>query len=770
MARPEQLQPGQLNPEAKPVDVYVKPIERQIAQPAQPSGVPNVRPLQTVQTSGTTYVQGANSFKRLAEDLNEFIPGFTKTAQSAGLAFASWQMDVGEAQAMEAHQRALAMLDEQTEVGEAQYAARSRAIAAQDEKAGFLHNFLNPYKEMGRQRHNSKLAGFELELGMRPYVQSRGNEIDYLAPDQGMAALQGIRADYINQVKAKYGIDSGSAGFTKYFLPSVTKAGESLANAVAEDRVKYLDEVAPKQVAAQLQLFIDAANKDGKVDYNGQTYTRTGNAQDFNTALRLRAAQIMQQGALTSGLKGGVSKRIQEVYQILQSDANFYGDPSRRWVLDSIPSGEVQRGSDGKPIIDPVSGQPRTYTLGQLYAKEGIDSRLRYGKAGAEERKRELTEGLGSFRDVLAVQLQGIPPGPQQSAVAAQVVQQYYNSDQNKQYARLSLPELQKIASEVVGTNNEFLFLGDNNNASADFFDWVGQNTGAGFNVAEARSRRNAAAAQIINPEQRTQFIKQADAAIREETQKKEAIAKFRVTRDQAVKAQIATDVASQYPIQHQANKQDVAAGKARATSAYTKVADAAIQVWRQQNGRDPVDAEITQIVEDALAAHRKKNPDLDKQLYPGGKNGGGPSLRPKPKPSPDPNKPAPTLYQINQLDDLPNRKVVLRRFRDLPIMQLPSLVNLLNMADAKKPLPKEFERAWRDAGAASPWEFIETQLKMYPNWDNDFSPDKMKRIKQQLRASAAQVDAFIASRAVSETSPYLASLADWSMRVAMGA
>ena len=146
----------------------------------------------------------------------------------------------------------------------------------------------------------------------------------------------------------------------------------------------------------------------------------------------------------------------------------------------------------------------------------------------------------------------------------------------------------------------------------------------------------------------------------------------------------------------------------------------------------------------------------------------GGASLRPKPKPAD--GKPAPTLYETSQLDDIPNRAVVLRQYRTLPVMQLPSILKLLDLAESGKKLPAGFERAWRDAGAQSAWDFINTQLRMYPNYSNDRSPQQMEKIRRQLQASAATVNAFVASRAVSETMPYLAGLSDWSMRVGVGA
>ena len=235
----------------------------------------------------------------------------------------------------------------------------------------------------------------------------------------------------------------------------------------------------------------------------------------------------------------------------------------------------------------------------------------------------------------------------------------------------------------------------------------------------------------------------------------------------EVVKEQISADVAGQYGMTHSGNKADVQAGSDRATTRYIEVADSAIQAWRAQNGRDPLDGEVTKIVRDAITDYRKKNPELDKQLYPGGK-AGGPSLRPKAKP---PEKgPAPALYQINQLDDIPNRAVVLRQYRELPVLQLQSILKMMDLADGGKALPVKFERAWRDAGAQSAWDFINTQLRMYPNYSNDRSPQEMEKIRRRLQAAAASVNAYVASRAVSETMPYLAGLGDWSMRVGMGA
>lgn len=772
MARPENLQPGELNAAARPVDVFLRPIEQQLAKPAAPAGMTNPQGVQTVSTGGTTYVQGSNNYALLAEALVPFTKNAVNVAEVAGLAFADWRMDQGEAAAYEAQQRALVKVDESTEVAQLERAAATRKVAAKDPQAGFLMNFLDPYKQIGYERGLVKLAAQEITMGLPGYVQQRGGEINYLGEDQGFGALQKIRADYTRQITQKYGIDSGSPGFQKYFLPAATKAGESVANAIAQDRVKFLDEQVPKQAAAQMQMIIGNANTSGQVEYNGYVYTKKNDPNLFATALKLRLAQVMQQSALTSGLPGGATKRYEEVYKILQSDTNFYGDQAARYLIDGIPTNTPLIGGDGKAVIDPQTGKPKTYTLGQLYSQESLDSRLRYGRAGAAERTRELTEGIDGFRDLLARKLNGVPPGPQQAAIANETIRAYYGSEQNRQISRVGLDELQKIAADVVGNSNKFLYIGSNEAAIPDFYQWLQGAKGGNFNESEARDRQRATANQILDPSQKAQFLLRSNDEISQAAKQQGTTASQRGPRDKAINRQIEVDVAQEYPVVHTGNRQDVDAGKALAYRRYLVVSDAAIQDWKAKYGTDPSDAQVEQIVKGAIYQLRKAENDdnaLDRSLYPGGKSG-GPSRRPQPLPvQPNTKAPTPKVYDINQLDDIPNRQVLLRQYTGVPVLSLPAIVDILDLAEDGKKLPTKFERAWRDAGAQSGYDFIKQQLQFYPNYRDPRSNQQLLKIRQRLSSAASTVNSMVAARVLADQYPALAGIASWHQQLTFG-
>ena len=97
---------GAIAPAAKPVDFYIAPRERNIAQPTQPAMFPALKGVSTVGTAGTTFVQGSNQYKDLARSLAPFSKALVETA-TTGLQYASWQMDVGEQAAMEQTGRGL---------------------------------------------------------------------------------------------------------------------------------------------------------------------------------------------------------------------------------------------------------------------------------------------------------------------------------------------------------------------------------------------------------------------------------------------------------------------------------------------------------------------------------------------------------------------------------------------------------------------------------------------------------------------------------------
>ena len=170
MARPQQLQPGQVNPQSQPVSTFIQPAAKDAIKAARPELLPNTPQLNVVQRGGTTFVQGENSFARLADDLKAFSPQLQGAAETAGLKYVDWRMDVGEQMAMEEVQRGLAQVDEQMEVAGNQRAADNRKVSAVDPQAGWLMRTLDPYQQMGYQRGKVKMAGQQIALGLPNYI------------------------------------------------------------------------------------------------------------------------------------------------------------------------------------------------------------------------------------------------------------------------------------------------------------------------------------------------------------------------------------------------------------------------------------------------------------------------------------------------------------------------------------------------------------------------------------------------------------------------
>ena len=234
-----------------------------MGQPTQPAQFGNPKGLQLQGTGGTTMVQGENPFTALARSLKPFSEQLTAAAENSGLAYAGWQMDLGEQAAMEQVAEAGARLDEETETAELNRAAANRSVAMKDPAAGQIMNLLNPYRQIGWKRGMSKRAGQEILYGMDSYVKSQSDRIDYTAPDQGFAALQEIRAEYTNQVLDKYGIDRSAPGFAKYTAPKIDKASEAVAQTLQQDRVKFFDDQKPRQTAALLTAEWDLIQQKG---------------------------------------------------------------------------------------------------------------------------------------------------------------------------------------------------------------------------------------------------------------------------------------------------------------------------------------------------------------------------------------------------------------------------------------------------------------------------------------------------------------------------
>jgi hypothetical protein len=779
MARDTELPQGQLNTAAKPVDAFISPVNYQVAQPGQPGQMPGVQGVSAVSTGGTTYVQGHNSAADLAEALRPFTKELLTAAGTAGLQYASWQMAKGEAEFMEQYRRAQLKVDESTEVGETNYAQGARAVGAKDPKAGALMWGLNPYREIGAQRARSRLAGQEIEAGMTGYVNSRSREIDYTAPDQGFAALNKIRADYIAQVTNKFGVNENSAGFQKYAAPSIEKASDREAQRISQDRVKFYDEMMPRQLTQLLRNeMLLLHKKSASFELNGKAYTRGVDPEQlYWTAAGIRLNNVARDFLQKAGPAGMATEWARQAYLGLLAEANYNDDQSLRRMVGLLRSGEPLRGSDGKPVRD-ANGQDVYLTWDQLYGQDSIDNQIKYEQAGFTARQNKAKDF--GFRSEAAIgnAIQGMPPGPERASTAAAALNDFIAKETAAgrppgpteiQAARRAMKDAHELTSDLV-------FEQDDPGAQTRYLAGLGQLYGADFNAKSERDKVDALAAGMKDQKAARQFVTQAYGEIERKEKEVQDMSGYRSARDKVINDNISSRVLRNY----QANPANPAFGKPdreeserRQRGAYTQHVNNRIKEKEAQLKRKLNETEVRAVTQQAIDEYGKNDKEALQYLFPGSQAyPNSPSVDPygtiKPvdlgpdgKPKPKPSGPVPKVYSINQLDDIPNRAVELRQFRTKPVMALQSIRDVMfNAIDGKAQSP-EFERAWRDAGAPNAWEFLQKQLQFYPNYKGgDWTPQQEKKARQDLLSLSGRANAEVARANTGKLFPNIAYIA----------
>jgi hypothetical protein len=144
--------------------------------------------------------------------------------------------------------------------------------------------------------------------------------------------------------------------------------------------------------------------------------------------------------------------------------------------------------------------------------------------------------------------------------------------------------------------------------------------------------------------------------------------------------------------------------------------------------------------------------------------------LGPDGKPKPNGGKPVPPVYEINQLDDIPNRRQELVQYQGKAVLSLNAVRQSFFAVMKGQRLSPAIERAWRDAQAPNPYVFLQRQLEMYPNYKGgEWTPAEMKKAKEKLTSEAALEGKSVSSAAIAPSMPLLASLGNWAGNALLG-
>ena len=802
---------NQIQPVARPVQAFIEPVRVSVAEPARPAQLPAFRQPGVVQQGGTPNVQGVNAFETLAQNLEAFNRQLTPVLQAAGLQYADQQMRQGEAVARAQALKGLAQNDAAMENAELNHAAANRALAKKDPQAAGIMALLNPYRQVGYERGLAKVAGGEVAIGLPAAIQQRAGEIDYLAPDQGQGQVRRIADEYSTKLMERYGLTAESPVFQRYVAPEVEKAREKVGLQLAKDRQEFLDTKAIESTAAQMRNTYLAAMSSKTVEYNGTTYTLTADPQQaamFNSALRNLLQGQLDRATQTGALPGDGRKRQKEIFKTLDKLGWGTNDGLRRMV-GSLESTDAVIDEKGKPIIDPATGKPARLRLSSVYMDEDLEIRFRLGASRREEQK-AAREGLmiqdwqasdkdgnpitaPAFETFLWKRIGSLPPGAERSQRAEAAVAEYYNL-YGKDLARVgtTLLALEKKSKEIGDLKSSLYFEGQPDPGLVEReLTAMAQRRGDRWNAAAEYQRVETIAQHYRDPQEANRVRARLNEAIRAFDKDNTSMTQYKEPRDSVTSDFITQQLNTNYGPSDRKNQGDRVTSRARMQKAYTLYVDAAIGKAEGRKGSRLTDTEVRQVTLEALTSYGT-GPDGDKQkayLFPGSKYYDTPGVTPKTKmgaaagetgPSkagPGPAKPQPysgKVYEINGLDSIPDRKVLLRQYEKLPVLSAPALNQLIDAAAQGKPWPKAFEKAWRDSGAQNGGQFILKQIEKYQdNQGNpvfNLPPELQQKILKRAAADAGAGDYIVSQRATAQRYPNLAILTGAALDLVTGA
>ena len=772
MARIQQLQPGQINPQAQPVSTFVQPGRKDTIKVAKPEQLPQVGQINAVGTSGVGQVAGENSFKRLADELKVFNPRLMDTAEAAGLKYVDWRMDVGEAQAMEQVQRGLAQIDEQAEVSADQRAADNRRLSAINPQAGWLMRTLDPYQQMGFERGKVKMAGQQVGLGLASYVQQKSGQIDpntgrpyvdYEAPDLGMSGVQKLQAEYQLDLEAKYGIDSSSPGYQKYFAPNLLRAQGQVANQVLDDRTTYFEsKIGPQAITGTQQALVEAATRlEPIMTSDGSMVPYLIQMPDGGVSvnpgwIKSRAWQVGEKfKELIARAPLGMSAEIAE--NLYKSLASQYPEGSlQRRILDTM------RGPDGVAFGNRFGYLAReatlTFTKDQAQLQTNADKLL--DRRFEDTFRLQLNAGVDA-NTAADLAIQSINAGRQDAG------QPPLSQAQESRLRANGIRQLGEISPQAAGPGQGQVIPVDPREATAlvtqlqtqDLFD---------IDVQSARARL-AAIRPSLPPDRQGDYdraVSRIDAAAKAQADRSEWVPKYGTVLGQRISTLLGED-------EIYLQGADLSTATDLITGEAQKRMTAKLQALSAETEGSITQAQVDDVFREVWPVLQKEV--LDGTFAIPGHKGYGSENETGPRPLVDTESkgPAPlTGYDLNQLNSMPRRSIALRNYKDPqqgPVLSAAALISVITTAASGGKENAAFTKAWRQAKAPNAWSFIQSQLRFYPRLGNGkgWTNEQLQRAKQDLLSFAVRDSNRYSTAQMLRYSPALARLNNWANEIA---
>ena len=795
MKRPD-LPQYELTPEARPVDAYINPVDYQVQRPPSgPKQTPQVKGITTVGQNSVGSYQGYNQAEQLASSLSKFNPAVTEAMKTGGVMLAGKIMDDNHKKAVAAAQKAEALLDAQTELSAEERAAAVRKLMNQDSNAGWLMHALNPYREWGWKRGMTYSLGQKLKTEL-PQLATQLTGEDYLAPDQGMGKLVQLRGEKLAELQEMYGVSENDPSYQNYVLEPFNKASDALTSQVTKDRVKWMDSNQPRVIGNNLGQLIESSLRSNTVDItqpDGTTVTLTrtpGNEMVFDRTVADQANRLLQRHGAMAGLPGQRTKWNLETYKDLIARPSFAPGTKGRAILDSLVSTQPMLGPNGKQLV--IDGKGQFMTFGQAFQADALEVDMRVDRERYSQRQRVINEGKQMGLAAVLEATQAYPPGPDRLAAGQAALEEF--ADKNKlrdtKAGRILLGQLQSEMVTALQTQSQLYGQRFDPAAGATWrqaFDRRVAKGEQGDMQTELMGLQQAA--ERMGPDGYSWYNSQYSHLkdVYEDIDTVSRFPKLNSVIDEAVDVDL-----SKYYLGFPNNWPDRLESQLRQRTAYTNTAGAAIRAEEDRLGRPLQPGEARQVALDAIRNYGKDDEALRQELYPGSPTfpGAAPSVMPGAgtrdmapsggqteqvpvseqvdTPSPLQTKPqdlttAP-VYGMDELDDMPNRATRIKNWRAEAIIDIADLRQLVLDQMAGKPLPGQLKKLLWELRVRDAFQFIDAQLKFYPKYKPEWTPQEYESLRNNWQSSAGLVDNAIATTGLQRRGlNKLAALNDWA-------